>query len=225
MAEGVLISLISVAVGWLLGQGTAIAHDWRAARKLRAGLLTELYDIQDQLQRVILLHHRQLQIFALRGMEPSAALPIQNMFFKQYFKDAFSHLNREQRISYQLIHASLESLNNQNEQLADFFAETYKDLRMSPDGNRQSAIDYWGDQVIAVYKSAMTVRWHIAYHLRYPKSPAFDIMGSMHESYVKFVQELDHEVKDIIEKAKKLKREDFDKIYDEKAFLSKRNAV
>lgn len=113
----ILLSLVSVAFGWLLGQGTTLLRDWWAARKLRAALLTELEDIQDQLQRVITIHSRQLQIFGLQGMEPSAALPIHNMFFRQYFKEAFAHLNRAQRISYQLIHATLEDLNRKKPRL------------------------------------------------------------------------------------------------------------
>src|SRR5438876_8751746 len=102
MDSKVLVSLISVALGWLLAQGTAFAKDWWSARKLQLGLLTELQDIQDQLQRVLMIHGRQLQIYALKGIDPSASLPVQNMYFKQYFKEAFAHLNREQRISYQL---------------------------------------------------------------------------------------------------------------------------
>jgi hypothetical protein len=218
--ENVIISLISVATGWLLAQGTAFIRERWAARKLKAGLLTELEDIQDQLQRVVLIHRRQLQIYALKGLEPTAALPIPNMFFKQYFKEVFSHLNRSQRISYQLIHASLEDLNKKNDDLAKLAEESCKDLRTKPDERKTaSMLEVWGDRVIVLYKTAMDVRWHIAYHLRNPKSPAFDLMGPMHESYVKFEHELEQEVKDIIEKAKKLKKEDFEKIYDEKAFF------
>jgi hypothetical protein len=43
-------------------------------------------------------------------------------------------------------------------------------------------------------------------------------MGPIHESYLKFEQELDIEVKTIIEKAKTLKRDDFEKYYDEGTF-------
>jgi hypothetical protein len=49
-------------------------------------------------------------------------------------------------------------------------------------------------------------------------------MGSMHESYAKFEQELDQEVKDIIDKAKELKKEDFEKIHEE-AFSRRPNVV
>ena len=219
MDSKVLISLISVAIGWVLAQGTSLARYWWAARKLRAGLLTELEDIQDQLQRVVMIHARQVQIYAIKCMEPTAALPIQNMFFEQYFKEAFSYLNREQRISYQLIHASLKNLNAKNADLAKFTEESYRELAMSPDdGKRITIIDLWGDRVIALYKTAMDVRWHISYHVKNPTSPSFDIMGPMHESYVKFEQELDADVKSILENAKQLKKEDFEKIYDKNSF-------
>lgn len=225
MDAKVLISLVSVALGWMLAQGTSLARDWWSSRKLRSGLITELEDIQDQLQRVVLIHTRQLQIYAIKGIEPTAALPIQNMFFKQYFKEAFSHLNREQRISYQLIHTTLENLNTKNEDLAKFTEESYKDLRMSPDDKKTLAIfDLWGGRVIDLYKTAMDVRWHIAYHLQNPDAPSFDLMGPMHESYVKFEQELDTEVKKILEESKNLKKEDFEKIYNGNAFARSRNA-
>lgn len=222
MEEKVVISLFSVAVGWLLAQGTAFIKDWWAARKLRAGLLTELEDIQDQLRRVIMIHGRQLQIFALKGMELNAALPVLNMFFKQYFKEAFSHLNRSQRLSYQLIHSSLENLNKMNEGLAKFAEESYKDLKTEPDKQKTLPLfEEWGDRVVGLYKTAMDVHWHITYHLRNPKSPVLDFMGPMHESYLKFEHELDQEVKLIIEKAKILKKEDFEKIYDAKSFANR----
>ena len=219
MEEKVAISLISVAAGWLLAQGTVLFKEWLAARKLRAGLLTELEDIKDQLKRVLIIHGRQLQIFALKGFEPTAALPIPNMFFKQYFKEAFSHLNRSQRISYQLIHASLEALNKKNEDLAKFAEQFYKDIKIAPDDKKiLGAIELWGEMVIALYKTAMDVQWHIEYHLTHADAPVFDIMGPMHKSYVKFEHDLDLEVKSIIEKAKLLKKEDFERIYDENGF-------
>ncbi len=225
MDSKVLIALISVALGWLLAQGTAVAKDWWAARKLRVGLLTELQDIQDQLQGVLLIHNRQLQVYSLKGLEPTASLPVQNMFFKQYFKEAFSHLNREQRISYQLIHASLDNLNKKNEELAKFAEDANTERRTSPDETKLLAtIELWGDRVTALYKTTMATRWHIAYHLRNPAAPSYDLLGPVHESYVKFEQELDADVKAIIEGTTALKREDFEKIYDARDFARNRDA-
>jgi hypothetical protein len=141
------------------------------------------------------------------------------MFFKQYYKEAFSHLNREQRLSYQLIHAALDNLNKKNDDLAKFFEESHKDLRDASDEEKVSNIRAeWEERVILLYKTTNEVLWHIVYHLRYPDAPTLDHMGPIHESYLKFEQELDIEVKTIIEKAKTLKRDDFEKYYDEGTF-------
>ena len=219
MEDKVVISLISVVVGWVLAQGTSIMKDLLNTRKLKAGLLNELQDIEDQLQRVVMIHGRQLQIFGKKGMEPSASLPIHNMFFKQYYKDVFSQLNREQRLSYQLIHATLDNLNDKNQNLAKLFEETCKELKETQDQDQiGKAIDLWGQHVITIYKTAMDVRFHVQYHLKNPKKPSFDIMGPMHKSYLKYNQEMDKDIKSIIEKAGSLKREDFEKIHDEELF-------
>ena len=217
MDEKLFISLVSVAVGWILGQGTALAKDWWNARKLCGGLLVEIQDIDEQLRRVIMGHARSLQIYALNAIEYDATLPIQNMFFRQYFKDAFSNLNREQRISYQLIHASLDVLNTKMEELGQYVDDVFKENNKDQQKRRES-IEYWGGKVTAIYHIAMTIRWHIEYHLKHPKRPAFDLLGPMHESYVKFEQWLEDDIKEIIENAKKLTLDDFKKIYDEKHF-------
>ena len=53
MEEKIVISLISVGVGWLLAQGTAFAKDYLATWKLKKGLSQELVDVKEQMQRVI----------------------------------------------------------------------------------------------------------------------------------------------------------------------------
>jgi hypothetical protein len=225
MDTKVLISLVSVALGWALAQGTALAKDWLAARKLRAGLLTELEDIQAQLERVLMIHMRHLQIVTLKGMEPSSSLPVHNMFFRQYFKEAFSFLNREQRLSYQLIHTSLENLNKKTADLADHAENFYKDHQTENNPEKAKvAIAVWGEKVKVIYKTIMDIRWHIDYHLRYAEAPVFDLMGPMHESYVKFVHEVEEELKKILETAETLKRQDFETIYDKDAFANARIA-
>jgi hypothetical protein len=157
-----------------------------------------------------MLFARQLQIYALKGIEPSSTFPITNYFFKQYYKDSFSCLNRPQRLSYQLIHASLESFNKQNEGFLKFTEEVYKKFKWRKDeAELQKLLEMWGDQVIVLYKNVMDILWHIEYHLQHREDPKFDLGGSMHNAYSKFVQELDQEVKTILEKAKELKLEDF----------------
>ncbi len=71
------------------------------------------------------------------------------------------------------------------------------------------------------YKTVADILWHIEYHLNNANKPSFDLMGPMHHSYLKFEQQLDEEVKNIITMAMTLKREDFEKIYDEQFFKKK----
>lgn len=226
MDEKVFISLVSVGVGWLLAQGTAFGKDLWLARKLKRGLQHELEDIKEQMCRVEMLYARKLQIFSLKAIEPSASIPINNMFFKQYYKDVFSRLNRAQRLSYQLIHASLDTLNTKNENFAKLTAEICKNLKGSKDeAALLRAVELWGDEVIVIYKTVMDVMWHIDYHLKNKSNPTFDLMGPMHQRYLEFEEQLDQRVKEIIEKAKSLKIEQFAEIQGEAIFAKTTRTV
>lgn len=209
------LSLVGVIVGWLLGQGTAIARDWRSSRKFQAGLLTELEDIRDELRRVTLFYARQLQVLGLRGIEPTYPSPIHNLFFTHYYKDVFGKLNREQRLSYQTTHSAIESLNRGGEELGQYLAGLRdRKTRMPPAGD----LDDWGNRVKVLYMAARTATWHVDYHLTNPKHPSLDLLGPTHENFLKYQETVGHEVEKITADAKSLKPEDFAKIYDERAF-------
>jgi hypothetical protein len=168
--EKVFIALISVGFGWVLAQGTALLKDWWTAWKLKRGLLHELEDIKEQICRITLIYERKIQIFSHKGIEPSVSIEIHNFFFKQYYKEVFSRLNRAQRLSYQLIHGCLDSFNQQNEELKKFILETYKGIKTNKDMDVIAhTFEFWGDQVVAIYKSAKELQWHIEYHLKNQK--------------------------------------------------------
>lgn len=214
----VLISLVSVIIGWILAQATSIAKDLWASRTLRRGLLLELEDIQNQLHRLELLHARQLQVYALKGIEPNAGLPIPHMFFEQYFKDAFTFLNREQRLSYQLIHGALDNLNKKSEGLVVRGSELVSALSVADDKSANKCLAEWRKEVTEIYKAVRVLRWHITYHLSNRKTPKLDLLGPMHKSYLELLEQLDADVKAIIEQARSLKREDLEAIYRERDF-------
>ncbi|MCC6345683.1 MAG: hypothetical protein IT388_00690 [Nitrospirales bacterium] len=224
MEEKAIISLVSVIIGWLLAQGTALTKDVYTGWKLKKSLLKELEDIKEQLRRLLMIYHRQLQVYALEGIDPGVPIPVPNLFFKQYYKDVFSRLKREQRLSYQLIHGMIDTLNSENADFLKFTKQTVEDLKhlhlkKNPEFSR--AVDLWGDRVMALYSTTRETIWHIECHLKKPHCPALDLMGPMHKSYVQFVDEVNQEMKKIIESAKGLKREDFEKIYDEQFFHRK----
>jgi len=147
-----LVSIFSFIFGWLISQLTLLAkYKWKQ-RKLKIGLLTELQDVRDILQRSVNIYGRLLQAIAKDGVDPTTALPVPNMFFQQYFKEAFGELSREQRISYQLIHALLDSLNKKNEDLAAFLKQHYEDLKYSDLRTTARLRAEWKERVILLYK-------------------------------------------------------------------------
>jgi hypothetical protein len=216
----VFISLISVGVGWALAQSTALARDFYVSLKLKHALLKELEDIREQLERVAMAYRRNLQFYALRGIENSAPNGVPNLFFKQYYKEVFYRLNREQRLSYQLIHATIDRLNADNEDHLKLTKATAERLRHCKDQEEiDRAVDLWGDRVMALYYTARDAMFYIDFHLRNQRRPKWEFRGPMHKSYLQFVEKVRQEITDEIEGAKeKIKREDLEKIYDEKHF-------
>ncbi len=213
----VLISLVSVALGWLLSQSSTVFRDWWQARKLKTGLFEELCDLDDQLRRVVLIHARQIQFYALKGIEANASLPLQNMFFRQYYKESFSHLNRSQRLSYQLIHSLVENLNEQEKELAQLGFELERTHRPTVDQSvLKDDVERFGIKVIEVYKAARDCQWHIAYHRMNPEVPRMDLDGPMHQSYLEFLEVLETEVADAIKTSSQLRREDLEAIAPKK---------
>lgn len=212
-------SLFGVVLGWLLGQGATIAKDLWTTNKLRQGLFIELEDVLEQLERVIRIHRRQLSFVAHEGMEPTSALPIQNMFFQQNFKSVFSHLNRSQRISYQLIHLSLDSLNKKNAELEKLFTESYKEFKIEKNAAKiLSAAHLWGENVINLYRTAMTIRWHVSHHLKNPNDPTLKEYSYVHQSFLQYLEAVEQEISKILEEAKQTSKEDLEKIFNPESF-------
>ena len=81
MDSKVFISLISVGFGWILAQLTSLIKQQWMSHRLKTGLLDELVDVKEQTQRVILAYARKLQIYAVKGIEPTASVQLYNMFF------------------------------------------------------------------------------------------------------------------------------------------------
>ena len=76
MDEKIIVALVAITVSWIFAQVTEyVKYRW-AGKKSKNGLITELSDIQNQLQRISLSGARQLQVASLKGIEPSSSLPI-----------------------------------------------------------------------------------------------------------------------------------------------------
>ena len=207
-----LLSIASIAFGWLLAQGTTLVKDWLNIRRLKDGLLIELEDIQAQLGSLRLYNNRSLQLFGAKALGNEKHPPIHNLFFKHYFKDVFGNLNREQRISYQLIHSHLDHLNQEQVALVSFYEKNYE-VRYGPadSDDARKALREFGDRFIALQRVTLIALWHIHFHLHHRKSPHLDYGGPVHQSYLHFLNEVEDEIKKTIADAGSLKREDFER--------------
>jgi hypothetical protein len=216
----IVIALIAVLVGWVLAQGTALFMDFYRSWRLKRALLEELEDLREQLERVVMSYRRQLQMYALNGIEGATPHALLNLFFKQYYKDVFYRLNRQQRLSFQLIHGTIDSLNEGNKELLSFLGATQEKLNelQKDQGELEGTIEDWGNRVKALYYTARDAMFYIDFHLRNPQNPKLDFRGPMHKSYLRFNEEVKQEIENVIVDARKLKREDFEKFYDDKFF-------
>src|SRR5262245_46150678 len=154
MNDKVLIALLSILVGWVLAQGTVAVKEWWTKRKHLKGLEDELEDLKPQLKRLLLIYQRKIQFYAIMGVETSVPVSINNYYFKHFYKDVFSSLNRDQRISYQLIHSSIDAFNQGNQDLIRLIKDNLKDHHESSnDPALKEAVLRIGDAVIALYKN------------------------------------------------------------------------
>ena len=219
MEEKVLISLVSIGVGWALGRGTEVVKDFYQSWKLKKALLEELDDIREQLLRVRLSYTRQLQIYANQGLEGGGTIAVPNLFFKEFYKDVFARLNREQRLSYQMIHGLIDTLNSENSDFVDLTKKLVEELRHEgPEGKFSIDVQIWGDRLQGLYLMTSECIWHIDRHLESPRHPTMDLMGPVHEKFAQYEDKIHKEIAQIIQAAKAIPRKDFETIYDEKFF-------
>ncbi|NOR44559.1 MAG: hypothetical protein GQ534_03155 [Candidatus Delongbacteria bacterium] len=217
-----ILGLSSVFVGWLLAQFTGILKDFYYTRKIKKCLLEELYELKSELERTQLIYTRQLQIYALQGIEGGTPVPLSNHIFKNYYKDAVLGLNKQQRLSYQLIHTLVENVNIgmiRHRELTIKLLE--KNIIKGSESITEKEGDSWGKNVICEYQNVAAMIWHIKYHLNNHKYPELLPFSEEHKNYLQYLENVDNEVSSIIEKAKKLDKGKFQKIYNPDAFIEK----
>lgn len=215
-----IIALTSVFVGWLLAQLTGTIKDWLRNRKILRCLLAELEDLKCELERVLMIYARQLQIHALQGVDNGSPAPVSNHIFKNYYKDAVLSLNKNQRISIQLIHTLIDGVNWGIEEHKKITSDLQKKFMLEgKESITNEEGDLWGSNVIAEFTNVAAAIWHIRFHLSNPESPDLSPYTDDHENYLKYLENVKHKVSEILDKAKTLTRAQFEKIYDPNDFM------
>lgn len=206
----IIISIISVFVGWFLGQGSELLKNFVSSIKLKKSLLLELHDIKEELIRTSAIFERKLQIYSLKGIESSVPLELSHYYFQNFYKDVFNKLKREQRLSYQIIHAHVNALNDSFKELNTITEICHENIRKGAVIDKINPVEKWGDYIKAEYRNVMETLWHVDYHLLNPGKPDLTLFSKTHEKFIKFHKDIDEKIENIISKAKKLDRKDFE---------------
>jgi hypothetical protein len=218
--EKVVLSLVSVFLGWALGQGATWFREWRNIERIKEGLGDELLDLKKQLQPVLALYERQLGVFAHGGVDRGYHLPISNVFFKQYYKDVMLDLTGDQRRSYQLIHASIDELNRMGDDLVKLVNEIFPELMSTKDkGSLRQLLRVWGSRSEALFTNAKSALWYIEYHLLNARSPVLELENPAHRGYAEFIEGVHAEIRRIVDEARPMTKPELAKRYPQAVFV------
>ncbi len=190
-----ILALVSVFVGWLLGRGTDLFQLWWNNRRLKKALIIELEDLLDWFHKFHLQLARALQIYSVKGVEPSIPLKITHPIYTNFYEDICHKLSREQRRSFELIHEQINAFNENLErqiELINTFSREPNDTNL----------ELWGNYLKAQYLNFREITWQIHYHLRNKKNPKLEVYGDTHKEYLQALERHQNEMNMIIEKAK-----------------------
>ena len=216
-----LIAITSAFVGWVLAQFTSAMKVWFQREKIKKLLLEELKDIDLEIDRLLMFYNRQLQIFGANGIGNSSSVGISNFIFKNYYKDALLSLNQRQRISYQMIHSLVDSVNSGALELKEMTTDIQNELFANGLSKAvDKAGDGWAAKVKAEYSHCSSLKWHIKYHIENKKSPDLSAYTKHHEVYVQYLENVKNEIEIIIAEGKTIPLEKFSKTYNPESFTN-----
>ncbi|MET3494398.1 hypothetical protein [Variovorax boronicumulans] len=224
MDEKAVWGLAGAFLGWALSIGTAFVKEHVRVWRLAAGMRDELEDIDHQVTDMVESQRRNLQIIGAKGAGATGALPIQHVFFQKAYVDVFPQLGRGARLSLQLIHSAVDSLNEEARQLDEIFLELKK-LTTPESEQAQGLRRQWEDLVKAAFSNAMTLRWYIAAHLQGRFLNPVKQYGHDHRQWLQHLEDVQLQIDKYIEEGKSIPSASFEKFYDEPRFEQNAAAV
>jgi len=205
----IIVGLVSVIVGLILGQIISGIKGVILRYKIKKALLTELMDIRIELARVEQSFLRSLQLVALKCTEGSVPQKLSNFIFTENYKNIALHLNQEQRISYQMIHRYVATVNADIEKLEQLISDVEREIILEEQPARASYLKSYSIKIQQAYTNACVTHWHIDHHLKNRKAPVLREEGELYEDYEKLQDDVKECIKNTIKKAEKMKLSDF----------------
>lgn len=185
----IVIGLSAAFAGWILAQITSGVRGWLYRRKVERLLLAELGDLDQQLDRLLTFYSRQLQIVGAGGVSSETAVGLSNPVYNGYYKDALLSLHQTQRMSYQLIHASVEHVNWGISHVRELSLQIY--ARVAAEGMTESlskSCKAWGDAIQGQFLACAALQWQVRFHLRNKARPDVSINSPELPVFRKYLQ-------------------------------------
>ena len=203
----IIVGLVSVIVGLILGQIISGIKGVILRYKIKKALLTELMDIRIELGRVEQSFLRSLQLVALKCTEGSVPQKLSNFIFTENYKNIALHLNQEQRVSYQMIHSYVATVNADIEKLEKLISDVEREVILEEQPAKASYLKSYRMKIQQAYTNACVTHWHIDHHLK--NNPVLREEGKQYEDYEKLQDNVKECIKNTIKKAEKMKLSDF----------------
>lgn len=205
----IIVGLVSVIVGLFLGQIISGVKGFIIRKKIEKALLTELMDVRVELGRVEKSFLRSLQLVSLKCTEGAVPQKISNFIFTENYKNIALHLNQEQRISYQMIHGYVTTINNDIEKLEKVISDIDREVILEENPAKGSHLNTYSMKVQHAYRNACVTHWHIDHHLKNKKKPTLREGDEQYATYEKLQDDINECIKNTIKKAEKMNLSDF----------------
>lgn len=205
----IIVGLVSVIVGLILGQIISGIKGVILRYKIKKALISELMDIRIELGRVEQSFLRSLQLVALKCTEGSVPQKLSNFIFMENYKSIALYLNQKQRISYQMIHGYVATVNADIEKLEKIISDVEREIIFEEQPAKSSFLNSYNMKIQQAYMNACVTHWHIDHHLKNKKDPALKEEGEQYKAYEQLHDDVKECIKNTIKKAENMKLSDF----------------
>lgn len=207
----IAIAAFSLVGGWLLAQFTSLVKAWIERRRVKKLLIEELLDLKHESKRLYYFFARELQLAGAGGIGNSAPVGIANPIFKGYYKDALLGLNRQQRMSYQMINSMIDSINADLLELKKLINDIqHRVYNEGVDEKIKKLGTFWQDKVRVGYGNCAALEWHVVYHLSNRKRPDLSPESAAISEYRRFMKEAEEQAEKFVKSGGAIPREKFE---------------
>lgn len=114
-----IVTLVAVALGWLLGEATGLIKSWRKTSSIRRALTAELEDMLQWASDVEITVINMARKLARKETPNDILVKIAHPVFSEHFPQVCIDLTTAERLSFIAIHRLVDALHSQYEKLAE----------------------------------------------------------------------------------------------------------